>query len=61
MVGQPYGGFPEPFRSQVLKDLPVTTGDLLYSLLNLVNELTVQLHSRLYDSMGRPRIQKLYL
>jgi len=26
MVGQPYGGFPEPFRSQVLKDLPVTTG-----------------------------------
>lgn len=26
MVGQPYGGFPEPFRSQVLKDLPVVTG-----------------------------------
>jgi len=21
-IGQPYGGFPEPFRSQVLKDLP---------------------------------------
>jgi len=26
MVGQPYGGFPEPFRTQVLKDLPVIQG-----------------------------------
>ena len=22
LIGQPYGGFPEPFRSQVLKNLP---------------------------------------
>ena len=25
-AGQPYGGFPEPFRSDVLKDLPRVTG-----------------------------------
>lgn len=25
-IGQPYGGFPEPFRSDVLKDLPRITG-----------------------------------
>jgi len=25
MIGQPYGGFPEPFRSEVLKDLPRIT------------------------------------
>jgi hypothetical protein len=25
-VGQPHGGFPEPFRSQVLKDLPRMDG-----------------------------------
>lgn len=26
MIGQPYGGFPEPFRSHVLKDLPRVEG-----------------------------------
>ena len=26
LIGQPYGGFPEPFRSQVLKNLPCTDG-----------------------------------
>lgn len=26
MIGQPHGGFPEPFRSQVLKDLPTISG-----------------------------------
>jgi len=26
MIGQPHGGFPEPFRSQVLKGLPTVTG-----------------------------------
>ena len=61
MVGQPYGGFPEPFRSQVLKDLPVTTGDLLYCLLVLVNELSVQLHSRLCDRIGRAQESKSYI
>lgn len=25
-IGQPYGGFPEPFRSQVLKDMPRVDG-----------------------------------
>lgn len=26
MIGQPYGGFPEPLRSDILKDLPVIDG-----------------------------------
>merc|ERR1719483_1223807 len=26
MIGQPYGGFPEPLRSDILKDLPVVDG-----------------------------------
>jgi len=26
MIGQPYGGFPEPLRSEILKDLPVVDG-----------------------------------
>jgi len=26
MIGQPYGGFPEPLRSDILKDLPVVNG-----------------------------------
>lgn len=26
MIGQPAGGFPEPFRSRVLKGLPVVEG-----------------------------------
>merc|ERR1719431_934984 len=26
MIGQPYGGFPEPLRSDILKDLPVMDG-----------------------------------
>merc|ERR1719341_1588602 len=26
MIGQPYGGFPEPLRSDILKDLPVVEG-----------------------------------
>jgi len=26
MIGQPHGGFPEPFRSDVLKDLPTLSG-----------------------------------
>jgi len=26
MIGQPYGGFPEPLRSEILKDLPVVEG-----------------------------------